>query len=584
MITRLFKNKILLLIIVVIATFLRFYQLGTNPPSLTWDEAALGYNAYSLGLDGKDEFGRFLPYDYLESFGDFKPPVYAYLDIIPIKIFGLNEFAVRFPSAFFGVLTVLITYFLVLRIFNNRKWEIGSGKVDKEVGSENKRSHFSPQFPISHLALLTSFLLAISPWHINLSRAAFEANIATFFIVTGVWLFLTGVQKSSVPGSNKKWFLVLSAVSFALSIYTFNSARIVALILIFILATGFRHSLFRIKKQVLVACIIGFLFILPTLNFLLSPQASLRFREVNIFSDISIIERTNQEIANDNNARWSKIIHNRRFAYGVEFLKHYFDNLNPDFLFIKGDGNPKFSTRDVGQLYIWEIPFLIAGILFLVKNRQGVWWIIPLWLLAGIIPAATARETPHALRIEATLPTFQILVAYGIAILFKRISNIQFQISNFKLNRLVFCAFIFVVIINFLYYIHGYYAHYPKQYSGEWQYGYKDAISYVKNVEKNYDRIYFTEALGRPYVYFLFYTNYSPEEFRKSSIVEREVLGFVHVNGFDKYRFAKNITGDNESGRKILYIDVPNSVPINANIQKEFYLLNGEKVLAAYIL
>ena len=584
MITRLFKNKILLLIIVVIATFLRFYQLGTNPPSLTWDEAALGYNAYSLGLDGKDEFGRFLPYDYLESFGDFKPPVYAYLDIIPIKIFGLNEFAVRFPSAFFGVLTVLITYFLVLRIFNNRKWEIGSGKVDKEVGSENKRSHFSPQFPISHLALLTSFLLAISPWHINLSRAAFEANIATFFIVTGVWLFLTGVQKSSVPGSNKKWFLVLSAVSFVLSIYTFNSARIVAPILVLMLSIGFRNKLIKNRKETLLAFLVGALMILPILRFLTSDQASLRFREVNIFSDISVIERTNQEIANDNNTWWSKILHNRRFAYSTEFLKHYFDNLNPDFLFIKGDGNPKFSTQDVGQMYIWEAPFLIVGILFLIKNRQGVWWIIPLWLLAGIIPAATARETPHALRIEGVLPTFQILVAYGLFQFLNKISNIKYQILNIRIKYFIFTISFLFLIFNFLYYIHGYYAHYPKQYSGEWQYGYKDAISYIKSVEKNYDRIYFTEALGRPYVYFLFYTNYSPEEFRKSSIVEREVLGFVHVNGFDKYRFAKNITGDNESGRKILYIDVPNSVPINANIQKEFYLLNGEKVLAAYIL
>ena len=438
MITRLFKNKILLLIIVVIATFLRFYQLGTNPPSLTWDEAALGYNAYSLGLDGKDEFGRFLPYDYLESFGDFKPPVYAYLDIIPIKIFGLNEFAVRFPSAFFGVLTVLITYFLVLRIFNNRKWEIGSGKVDKEVGSENKRSHFSPQFPISHLALLTSFLLAISPWHINLSRAAFEANIATFFIVTGVWLFLTGVQKSSVPGSNKKWFLVLSAVSFVLSIYTFNSARIVAPILVLMLSIGFRNKLIKNRKETLLAFLVGALMILPILRFLTSDQASLRFREVNIFSDISVIERTNQEIANDNNTWWSKILHNRRFAYSTEFLKHYFDNLNPDFLFIKGDGNPKFSTQDVGQMYIWEAPFLIVGILFLIKNRQGVWWIIPLWLLAGIIPAATARETPHALRIEGVLPTFQILVAYGLFQFLNKISNIKYQILNIRIKYFIF--------------------------------------------------------------------------------------------------------------------------------------------------
>src|SRR5438876_12140267 len=106
-----------LLFIVAIAAFLRLVQLGTNPPSLTWDETAWGYNAYSLGLNGRDEFGRFLPLDYLESFGDFKPPLYAYLDILPIKVFGMTEFAVRFPSALFGILAVLLTYFLVKQIF-----------------------------------------------------------------------------------------------------------------------------------------------------------------------------------------------------------------------------------------------------------------------------------------------------------------------------------------------------------------------------------------------------------------------------------------------------------------------------------
>jgi len=135
------KPKIILIIIVILAAFLRFYQLGNNPPSLTWDEVAWGYNAYSLGIDGRDEFGRFLPFNYLESFGDFKPPMYAYLDIIPIKIFGLNEFAVRFPSALFGLLTVLITYFLTKRIFFDSK--------SKEL-----------------YALFSALFLAISPWHI----------------------------------------------------------------------------------------------------------------------------------------------------------------------------------------------------------------------------------------------------------------------------------------------------------------------------------------------------------------------------------------------------------------------------------
>src|SRR3954466_14476930 len=103
------KTSFLLLIgIVLLAATLRLYHLGTNPPSLSWDEVAWGYNAYTLGIDGKDEFGRFLPVDYLESYGDFKPPMYAYLDVIPIKIWGLTPFAVRFPSALFGTLTVLL--------------------------------------------------------------------------------------------------------------------------------------------------------------------------------------------------------------------------------------------------------------------------------------------------------------------------------------------------------------------------------------------------------------------------------------------------------------------------------------------
>ena len=85
--------------ILILAVMLRFVGLSSNPPSLTWDEASWGYNAYSLGYDLSDEFGKFLPLTYLESFGDFKPPLYAYLDILPVKLFGLTEFAVRFPSA-----------------------------------------------------------------------------------------------------------------------------------------------------------------------------------------------------------------------------------------------------------------------------------------------------------------------------------------------------------------------------------------------------------------------------------------------------------------------------------------------------
>jgi 4-amino-4-deoxy-L-arabinose transferase-like glycosyltransferase len=538
------KELILVVLIFLLAAVLRFYKLGENPPSLTWDEVAWGYNAYSLGIDGRDEFGRFLPWDYLESFGDFKPPVYAYLTILPVKIFGLNEFSTRFTSAFFGTLTVLLTFFLVKEIFKNSLFTI-------------------------HYSLFTSFFLAISPWHVMLSRAAFEANVASFFIIGGVLAFLRATR-------DRGWWLIFSALSFSLSLQTFNTARIVSPFLVLLLTIGFRKKILAFKKWVLLSFLVGFIVLAPAIPFYFTPQAKLRFKEVNIFSDVSVVALANQEMSNDGWKWWSRIIHNRRWGYFRLFLRHYFDHFNPNFLFIKGDGNPKFSTQDVGQLYLWELPFLIWGTLILFRKKEGCWWIIPFWLLGGIIPAATARETPHALRIEATLPTWQILTAMGVGEFlswvrkFKRLINSGLQI-----------AFWGIVAINFVYFQHGYWRHYPAEFSGEWQYGYKPAIDYIKENGDKYDQIWFTSSLGRPYIYFLFYLKKSPQEFRQEARVKRDVFGFVSVEGFGKYNFFHDKEEVPLVGKSLIIAE-PSEVPKEVVPLKTFLLLNGKPVLGAY--
>jgi len=74
------------------------------------------------------------------------------------------------------------------------------------------------------------------------------------------------------------------------------------------------------------------------------------------------------------------------------------------------------------------------------KRKEGNWWLVPLWLIIGIIPAATARETPHALRIETSLPTFQILAAYGFVQLTEKIPKYKKQINYFCI-LVAFCKF-----------------------------------------------------------------------------------------------------------------------------------------------
>src|SRR3989304_9058383 len=97
-------RKIFLILIILLAFILRFYRLGDDP-ALNADEAAIGYNAYSLIQTGHDEHGNSWPIHF-QSFNDYKPGLYFYLVIPFVKLLGLNEWAVRIPGAFLGVATV----------------------------------------------------------------------------------------------------------------------------------------------------------------------------------------------------------------------------------------------------------------------------------------------------------------------------------------------------------------------------------------------------------------------------------------------------------------------------------------------
>ena len=114
-----FTHK-LLIAIILLAALLRFYKLSALP-ALNADEAAIGYNAYSLIQTGKDEHGNSWPIHF-QSFNDFKPGLYFYLVIPFVAILGLSEIAVRFPSALLGVATVLLVWLLVRELFPKNKW------------------------------------------------------------------------------------------------------------------------------------------------------------------------------------------------------------------------------------------------------------------------------------------------------------------------------------------------------------------------------------------------------------------------------------------------------------------------------
>lgn len=98
---------VILTFILIFSVWVRFFNLGTNPPALFWDEAAVSYNAWSIANFGVDEWGDKYPI-YFKSFLDDKHPVHIYITAFFIKLFGISEFSVRFAPALFGVLNVLL--------------------------------------------------------------------------------------------------------------------------------------------------------------------------------------------------------------------------------------------------------------------------------------------------------------------------------------------------------------------------------------------------------------------------------------------------------------------------------------------
>jgi hypothetical protein len=550
MIKVLVKKYGLIILITIFALFIRVYRIDSIPPSLSWDEVSIGWNAYSILRTGRDEHQKFFPLDTFAAYGDYKPPIPVYLTVPMVKLFGLNEQAVRLPSAITGAITVFLTYFLVLEL------------IAVKSLNQKRKDHLL----YLYLPSVSSILLAISPWHMQLSRAGFEANIAVLFIVLGTYLILRSYKYPN--------FWLWCWLPYVAAIYTFNSARYFVPILSLILVWyHFEYIRLNIKKFV-IGIIIAIIFCIPILPHLLSKESRLRYEEVNIFNDYPLILENNNRIALDNFSIFGKVFHNRRIVYARSYLTHYFDNLQPWFLFIRGDGNPKFSTQDTGQLYLIEAPFLIYGICQLLVHQKRSAMLLLLWLFGSIVPAAVAKETPHALRIENSLPVWQIFIGAGVIGLLEKFTNSK--------NKIIAGGIIIILyLFSFGYLEHNYFNHYSKEFSGEWQYGYKDAILYTESVKNNYDQIILSDIIGRPYMYTLFYGKYDPKYFWHSAQSSFDAAGFFNVKGFGKYKYISSLGPENYPG-KSLFVLPPAQVPQTAHILKTINLLNGYPALVIF--
>jgi 4-amino-4-deoxy-L-arabinose transferase-like glycosyltransferase len=536
-------KKIILISILVLGFTLRFYNL-TNYPALNADEAALGYNAYSLLETGKDEHGNSWPLHF-QSFNDYKPGLYVYLILPFIKFTGLNEFAVRLPGAFLGSLSILVIYFLA-----------------KEI------KKYSSEFSAWNLELIAALLLAINPWHIHFSRGAWEANVATFFILCGVLFFIKSTQKIN--------YLFLSALFFVLSIYTYHSARVLSPLLVLGLFVFNYDYFLKRKSQSILAFVFGLSITVPLIISLLTPALTARANGVSIFADRGPINRTNEQRGehSDLNSKFSKLIHNKPVNYFLSFVSNWADHYHGDFLFITGDEIQRSKVPETGQLYLVELFFLSIGIITAIRNFKN-YKIILFWLLITPIPAALTFQSPHALRAHNMIIPLTIISALGLSQLIILIKN------NFKqkiLSNLSYLAIFMAVLWSFSSYMHMYYLHMSKDLPFSSQYGVKELVNFVADYPDSYEHVVVTDRYDQPYILFLFYLKYPPEKFQNHHyLTSPDQYGFSTVRDFDKYTFVA--INDWDAQRQMypnsLIIGTDEEIYQGTNIIKKIYGTNG---------
>ena len=476
-------KKYSLFILFLVGVCFRFWQLTKYPVSLSMDETAIGYNAYSILKTGKDEWGEFLPLAF-RSAGDYKPPVNVYLTVPFIAIFGLTEFATRLPSALFGSLTIVFLVLLLIKLKINPK-----------------------------IAYLTGFWLSILPWHIHFSRASFEAITALFFLVAGTYYFISWVEK------NKSWQLISSIICFSLSVWAYHAERAFVPLLVIGLILLYRSQIKfqKIKKQLLPAFLVLSFFAIPFIKLaFLTPAIQTRAAVTSIFRENTLSNALHH--GNYLNTQ-DFIFNNDIYIVFRHWLGKYLNYFNFQFIFWDGMQFTKPGFPDVGILYLVDLPIFILGIWGLIKTKNKLLKkLILFWFLLGPLPASFTMNEQHPLRSLVWLPAFALIIAFGFD-----------QILKLKYKKLLLTIYFILLAINIFYFIDIYKYQFPKHFSEYWQYGYKEIAQYACQNKDKYNEIIISETFGSegplntglPYLYILFYCQSDPQKFMSTKSIDK---------------------------------------------------------------
>lgn len=544
------NKKILLagFAILVLSIVFRFWQLGSNPVGLYWDEIAMYVDAKVVSQTLKDMHGHSALQTIFPSYGDYKLPMYIWLASLSFKLIGASEFALRLPSAVLGVAQSVVI-FLILRKLTSAQF---SNKLSWGV------------------SLLGSFIIAVSPWSVLFSRTGFEGFTGQFLVSCAFLCLLLSTR-------SKKWLIPSSLLAIA-GVYSYYSVRFVWPVLIICFWSFFvapklipliksptqflKSSLFSILPFV-VCLVIWWLGISPIFNspdYAASQQFRLSTSSILVATPYNLQSNVYRELTGNNIV--SRVLYHGWFLQIQALLQNYADHFDFNFLFISGDPNLRHSTGQHGLFLLFCFPLLIAGFLYQLRKSPLQLLFFVIWWLIALLPASVPTDTPHALRSLNALTPIVIIMSFGLVpfyVLYNRIKSkpTQRAILLITLAMIGYQVFMFGADYFFVY---------PVKSASEWQQGYKDIVLNVDQDRQKYDKIWINPEDDRFFLWYLGYGNMGVNEIQTAMEHELILKSWQNVE-FEEFPWDRHPT----AVRPFIVVTRAGSLQIRPSHEKIIY-------------
>ncbi len=480
--------------------FLRFYQLGNIPQGINVDEASYGYDAYSLLQTGKDIWGN--RDTTLKSFGDYKPIGLSYTIIPFIKLIGLSTLSTRLPSAIFGVLTLVVTFFL-LKLLTGKK-------------------------SISFIGVI---VLGLSPWHFGLSRLFYEPNIGLFFLVSSFYF-----QLKYLKGERHLRFLIYSAILIAVGGYYYSVLRYlgVGILSICIIIGNYKNPK-TLVSQGLVAGLFWAIIAIPYLGDMFGSKGLVRLGQegkMHEFGDVLVITENRQMcyISSGYNPTIAKLCYGLWNKPGEKLIngtRTYIELLSPKYLFLSGYQKDVVPEKSGAFLEIL-LPFYLIGLYVLttsVKKYLENIYILLCILFVNIPIALAGAQNIH--RNVVGLYLVFLIIMYGIS---KSITYLGSKSTIIK--NITYTLVIIIFAWSQFRYLASYYFIFTRTQPDIWLSDSPQLMSWLGENDKGREVYYYDFDFG-PLIY-SFYNNLDPVIVQKNiRWTPMNQYGWTHISSIE---------------------------------------------------